>query len=152
MTITVERKMVLHCKCVHCGWEWDAFEKPKRCASCKRYTWNKEDLRTLNPGRLPTERREELREKLTPKIPDRLPRSPLSPGSVKQLLHTLKSAQTIIGEIIEQNPCGHGEGKCDCDDKRTLAEIDATIVQLSTLVKKPRRNTSQIPPTMRRGK
>jgi hypothetical protein len=40
-------KKVYHCTCDHadCRHVWDAWEIPKRCAKCKRHTWNRPDRR-----------------------------------------------------------------------------------------------------------
>ena len=39
-----------HCECINedgtpCGHDWKAFKFPKRCAKCKRYTWDGTDRR-----------------------------------------------------------------------------------------------------------
>lgn len=42
-------KRVYRCVCDWCGHKWEANEIPKRCAGCKRYTWNSTDRRFKEP-------------------------------------------------------------------------------------------------------
>lgn len=43
MSITLRLKTVFHCRCIHCGHQWEAERKPQRCARCKMRSWTGED-------------------------------------------------------------------------------------------------------------
>lgn len=54
--IKVITKKLYHCTCealnpdeTVCGHEWDSATVPKRCAKCKRTTWNASDKRIVAP-------------------------------------------------------------------------------------------------------
>ena len=139
MTITVERRSILHCKCVHCGWEWDSFKKPSRCAKCLRYTWNGEDRRRADPFELvpPGSVLKDGR------VPLRKPRSPLSPGHLKELIGSLKASRRIIEDLIASNPCDHPK-TCVCEEKKVSLAIGEQIERLKEIIAQAKRNSATI--------
>lgn len=130
MPITVRTRAVFHCKCIHpeCAHEWEAVKKPKRCAKCKRHTWNGEDHRYGDPfNGVP------IRSQI--KAGTEAPRLP----SGESMLETFLKTKKIIEDIVDQNPCDHNNNVCVCTEKDVLAEIDQHIEKLRALL--PRRST-----------
>ena len=129
MPITVRTKSVFHCKCVLCGYEWDADKKPKRCSSCKRRGWNGEDHRFSDPyGGVPIPSQIE--------IGTEAPRPP----SYETILESFIKARDIINTLIIQNPCNHSKkDECVCEEIHVLAEIDEQVEKLKAL--RPLRST-----------
>jgi hypothetical protein len=120
--ISLRTKTVFHCKCVHpdCAYEWDASKKPKRCAGCKRHTWNGEDQRTQDPfNKVPIISQIETGTK-----------APVAPDS-GAILGTFIKARRVISTLIGKN--GHRSGNA------VLADIDQQIEELKKL--QPRRST-----------
>jgi hypothetical protein len=128
--ISLKTKIVFHCKCVHCGHEWDADKKPKRCAAhgCKLRSWNGEDHRFQDPyDGVPIPSQIEIGTKA--------PRPP----SYEAMLDSLIKARGVIDVLIAQNPCDHKNGPCVCAEKELIAEMDQQIEKLKAL--KPLRST-----------
>jgi hypothetical protein len=143
MPISLKVKTVFHCKCIYCGWEWDADKKPKRCArhGCKLRGWNGEDHRLVDPY---GGRRTAI-GKFVPLSPVPVPsqiengtEAPRPPSS-EALLDSLVKVRGIIAELIAQNPCRHSKGECVCAEIEVLAEVDQQIEKLRAL--KPLRST-----------
>jgi hypothetical protein len=127
VTVRLMNKTVLHCTCVHCAYEWDTFEMPKRCAGCRRHSWNGEDKRRSDPqefvppgsqieGKIPELRNKELRE-------------------------TLMLVRAILGQIVsDYGPCEHAPDAqakpgqaCVCHETGVLARVNKQIELLDRL-------------------
>jgi len=127
MPIIVRLKTLFHCKCIFCGKEWDTDTVRGRCSRCKRTGWNGEDFRLPDPYRdVPVASQIEIGTKV-----------PAAP-SIEALLEPLTIAQSIVSELIAQNPCNHPE-QCVCAEKATLKQIDQQVEKLKAL--QPRRST-----------
>jgi hypothetical protein len=97
LTIELQTRTVFHCICRHpdCKHQWDTFERPKRCAGCKRRSWNGEDYRRNDPY------------ELVPKG-SAIDGAPPDPPSYKKLLDTLTQSKGVIDKIIaDVGPRGH---------------------------------------------
>jgi hypothetical protein len=140
MPISIKVKAVFSCKCIHCGYEWEADTKPKRCADCKRRSWNGEDHRFANPY---SGRDAQKRAKALPEVPVNfqieIGTAAPRPPSYESMLGSFVKARTIIEDIIECNPCNHKKDQCVCAEIQALAEINLHIGKLIQL--KPRRST-----------
>ena len=128
MPISLRTKIVFHCKCIRCGYEWDADKKPMRCAGCKYRTWNGEDQRRTDPFigvPVPSQI----------KIGTEAPRPP----SYEAIAELLTKSRGIIGDVIEQNPCNHARNLCVCAEKELTGQIDQQIEKIRAL--RPLRST-----------
>ena len=47
-------KKLYQCVCDLCGHQWESDEIPRRCAKCKRHTWNSTDRRFKEPEKTKT--------------------------------------------------------------------------------------------------
>jgi hypothetical protein len=129
MSVTLKTKTVFHCRCVHCGWEWDADAKPHRCAKCKIRSWNGEDHRFAEPyASVPFLSQIETGTEA--------PRAP----SYELMLEVFTEARTIIDDmIVGFGPCDHKKNECVCREKAFLLVLDQQIARLKAL--QPRRTT-----------
>lgn len=112
------------CKCIKCGWQWDAEKKPTRCAKCKWLTWNGEDRRADDIyANVPAKYRI-ARGTKAPHLP-----------RPKELVATLIAAREIVDQIIyDLGPCDHKKkDQCVCKEKGVLADIDRQIERLNAI-------------------
>jgi len=128
LTIRLITKTILHCTCVWCKFEWNAFEKPKRCSNCKRYSWNGEDQRRRDPleyvppGSVLDEEVPELRH--------------------KDILDALMLARAMIEQVIADfGPCKHPSDRvakekedCVCHEQQVLDKINRQIDLLNRFI------------------
>jgi hypothetical protein len=130
MPISLKTKTIFHCRCVHedCLHEWDADRKPRRCARCKRRSWNGEDHRFQDPW-------DGVPVASQIKTGTKVPRPP----SNEAMLDTFTKAKGVIEETIRQNPCDHKKDQCVCAEKELLANIAEHIERLSAM--RPLRST-----------
>jgi hypothetical protein len=130
MPISIRTKTLFHCTCVHedCLHEWDASTKPRRCARCKRRSWNGEDHRFQDPY-------DGVPVKFQIKTGTEVPRPP----SNESMLDTFIKARAVIEETVSQNPCDHKHDQCVCPEKELVTEIDKQIERLKAL--QPLRST-----------
>lgn len=129
MSIVLKLKTVFHCRCKHCGHQWDAEVKPQRCAKCKYRSWNDEDHRYDDPyGNVPIRSQIENGTDAPP------------PPTLASLLSAFTGARKVIGTVIEDNPspsCDHANGKCFCPERSVLTEIEQQIDRLRGLQPRP---------------
>lgn len=124
--ITTTTQTIFNCKCERkeCGHEWVARKKPRRCAKCKYYTWNKEDHRLRNPY-------ENVQPGSRIENGKNAPRQP----NHKDMLDTLVKAGEIIEDVIVTNgPCNHRKNHCLCQETKVLAGIEYHVARLRSLL------------------
>lgn len=118
MTITLETRSVLACRCVWCNYKWDAIKKPLRCPGCKRRSWNGEDNRRRDPLENVPPGSRIANDKTPPKVRPR------------ELLDVLMLSRVIIEQLIADcGPCDHAKDVCYCHEQsvaeRVAKQIDA---------------------------